>query len=215
MNIEKAFPQKTTMVKPPAGKPSFSEWNANRGPVLDRVTDVVETISGLGGGVSTAVVTAAAGGAYGAVHGARLTDSFQPWLQAGNLAAIGAATADYAAGPVLASSNALGIAVAAAVSAVRMGSQTWGNLSQATREKVKLQAENLTDKVLPWQQELNPAERFARGVGGELAGAVAGGLVGLQSGFSDWAARGGEMVDWVQEKIYESMHSAPEFQRSR
>lgn len=195
--------------------PSFSEWNAERGPFLQSVTDVVETFSGLGGGASTAVVTAAAGGAYGAVHGAQLSEQSQPWIQAANLGLVGAAGADYAAGPALASSNALGIALAAAVSAVRMGFQTWGNLSQATRDKVKVQAEALTDRVLPWQDQLNPMERVARGVGGELAGAVAGGLVGFQSGFSDWSARGGEMVDWVQEKLYESMHSAPQFQRSK
>jgi hypothetical protein len=131
---------------------------------------------------------------------------------AANLAAAGAATANYATA-MSSIPNALGVAVRAGVAAVQMGVETWSALPMDTKQRVFSGTEALTDKILPEQASPSVPQRLGRGLVGEAAGAAVGGAVGFLSGLASGRVFVQDFVDLTQKAIYRNMHEPSDLQR--
>jgi hypothetical protein len=165
-------------------------------------------VVGAGNGLGTALVGASAGGAHGIVYGGQLDARLENLLMAANLAAIGAATANYAAIQPLeaAARTALGVALGSAFTTARLGVSRWQQFPLSVQKEVHATAEQWTDRLLPDRGDSGPMGRLARAAAGELAGASGGGLVGFLHGLREGRILGRGWVDTIQQSIYENMH---------
>lgn len=196
---------------PPGPEISYQDWRALDGPLLNAFTQVTSSVVGAGNGLGTALVGASAGGAHGIVHGAQLDPRWGNFLLAANLAAIGAATANYGAIQPLGAGikAALGIALSGATSSVRLGISRWGHFPIPVQKEVYATAEKWTDHLLPGNADSHGLGRLARAAAGELAGASGGGLVGFRHGLQQGRQWGHQWVNSIQYNIYQNMHGFP------
>lgn len=173
---------------PPTPPPSEPEPDGLRDIFEGAARWVAGKVVGLVFGTSSLASNAAAGGARGIVHGARIEKGEKYWFHGAmtaNLAVIGALTG----GPVGAALSTVG------------GHLIYRLASEETRERIDNKAEQWVDKALAKlpgnPDEASTLRRIANGAVGEVVGSVAG----VWAGTFAWFNRGEEVGEAFAEDL--------------